>query len=111
MVSAGSPGIRWTKLKTRTETPRRTGMTVTLRRMAYCLIYWIRRRGASAPDGRADNRTPGLRRRGPSAPDGRADNRTPRGIGPYWISTMLKYSEPVGCGTYPFTFFAKASGG
>jgi hypothetical protein len=34
MVTAGSPGIRWTKLKTRIETPRRTGITVSVRRMA-----------------------------------------------------------------------------
>src|SRR4030095_9802347 len=37
MVSAGSPGIRWMKLKTRTETPSRTGTMVRLRRMAYRL--------------------------------------------------------------------------
>ena len=60
MVSAGSPGIRWMKLKTRTETPSRTGTMVRLRRMAYRL---------TAP--------------------------TPR----YCSSTVLKYSEPVGCGT------------
>ena len=34
IVSAGSPGMRWMKLKTRTETPRSTGTTVRLRRMA-----------------------------------------------------------------------------
>src|SRR2546429_1872470 len=37
MVSAGSPGIRWMNPNTRTETPRRTGMTVRLRWMAYRL--------------------------------------------------------------------------
>src|SRR5206468_11666824 len=37
IVSAGSPGIRWMKLKTRTETPRSTGTMVRLRRMAYRL--------------------------------------------------------------------------
>jgi hypothetical protein len=34
MVTAGSPGMRWTKLKTRIETPRRTGTTVRARRIA-----------------------------------------------------------------------------
>jgi hypothetical protein len=34
MVMAGSPGMRWMKLKTRRETPRRTGMTVRVRRIA-----------------------------------------------------------------------------
>src|SRR5262249_8927032 len=35
IVSAGSPGMRWMKLKTRTETPSRTGTMVRPRRMAY----------------------------------------------------------------------------
>jgi hypothetical protein len=34
IVSAGSPGIRWMKLKTRTETPSRTGTMVRARRTA-----------------------------------------------------------------------------
>src|SRR5206468_58220 len=37
IVNAGSPGMRWMKLKTRTETPRSTGTMVRLRRMAYRL--------------------------------------------------------------------------
>src|SRR5262249_29602474 len=49
IVSAGSPGIRWMKLKTRTETPSRTGTMVRLRRMAYrpnlgIPLFFVRRR-------------------------------------------------------------------
>jgi len=73
--------MRWMKLKTRTETPSRTGTMVRLRRMAY------------RPTSRSPFFVVAPRPAGPQPRDGLQRERR------YGISTVLKYSDPVGCGT------------